>query len=886
MKDKFRCWIPMLWLVLMLAASMAAQVGNEAPVRQVTDPGVVTTRQAITPAGVQSVFPVRVYGVRFGKSPEELHVLAANDVVHLNWKQNAVVSRMSETSATQQGTVRFTGGMQALVYHREKDVLLAAGMTPRSGGPPAVTVLTLGTGGGKQWSEGIGEHLAGGVAIAAKPNGRGEHIAVVPLTFNNELAVFDLVSGKLLRKVKTEIAPFGAVLNADGGVAYVSNWGGRAPVEGDLTLPTGLEAEADQVVVDRAGIASTGTLTRVDTASGTATHSIPAGLHPTGMALDEQAGLLYVANGNEDSVSVVDTRANRVVKSIRIQPFARKANGVSPTAIALSPDRGTLYVACGGINAVAVVDLRKGQVEGLIPTGWYPNGVDVSQDGKYLAISTLLGVGSGWREEEKQRFVHANRGTVHVVETPDAAQLESYTLAVAENNRMLIGTETRAEAPRRNAQPRAVPQRAGEPSLIEHVVYIIKENRTYDQVFGDVKKGNGDPSLVMFGEKVTPNHHRLAEQFVLLDNFYATGGNSGDGHQWVTQANEVDYAMWPGYRGRSYPFDGTDPIAYSSSGFIWDLAAKAGKTIRVYGEYAGRMSEPPEERQALLTRALAGEDFSAAYNITAPLKPLNQYLAKNYPPYTNSIPDLVRAQIFRKDVAQWERDGRMPHFVILQLPCDHTFGTRPGTHTPAAMVADNDWALGQIVEALTKTPFWKKMLILVVEDDAQNGVDHVDGHRTVALAISPFVKRGAVDSTFYSQPSMLKTIELIFGLPNLSLFDLIANDMRASFTDTPNFDGFTAVRPEQALDEINPPLSALRGPAREAAEESMKMRFDVPDAAPTDRLNRILWHVQRGWNTPYPGVREAVFAPLASDVDDEDREVMEDGQEALRGEAR
>jgi YVTN family beta-propeller protein len=868
--------LPHLLVFLMFVFMSGAQVGTEAPVRQVTDPGVVTTRQAITPAGVQSVFPVRVYGVRFGKNAEDLHVIAANDVVHLNWKQNAVVSRLSRTPVATQTAIRFTGGMQALAYHREKDLLLAAGMTPRAGSSPAVTVLTRDAGGTKRWSEGFGEHLAGGVAIAAKPNARGEHIAAVPLTYNNQVAIIDLAGGKLLRTVKTEIAPFGAVLSTDGSVAYVSNWGGRIPVEGDLTLPTGLDPQADQVVVDRAGIASTGTLTRVDTTTGTVTHSIPVGLHPTGLALDEQAGLLYVANGNDDSIGIVDTRTNRVAKTIRLQPFARKAHGVSPTAIALSPDRGRLYVACGGINAVAVIDLRKGQVEGLIPTGWYPNGLDVSPDGKHLAISTLLGVGSGWRDDEKKRFVHANRGTVHVVELPDAAQLESYTLAVAENNRMLIGTEARAEAPRRNAQPKAIPQRAGEPSLIEHVVYIIKENRTYDQVFGDMNKGNGDPSLVMFGEKVTPNHHRLADQFVLLDNFYATGGNSGDGHQWVTQANEVDYAMWPGYRGRSYPYDGTDPIAYSSSGFIWDLAARAGKTIRVYGEYAGRMNEPPNERQPLLTRVLAGEDFSATYNVTAPLKPLNQYLAKNYPPYTNSIPDLVRAQIFKKDVAQWERDGRMPNFVILQLPCDHTFGTRPGTHTPAAMVADNDWALGQIVESLSKTPFWKKMLILVVEDDAQNGVDHVDGHRTVALAISPFAKRGAVDSTFYSQPSMLKTIELVFGLPNLSLFDLIANDMRASFTDTPDFSTYTAVRPQQPLEELNPQLSALNGPAREAAEESLKMRFDVPDAAPTDRLNRILWHVQRGWNTPYPGVREAVFAPLASDVEDEDREVVEE----------
>lgn len=868
--------VAIVWSVSFSSIGLA-QIGTENPVRNVTDPGVVTTRQAITPAGVQSVFPTRVYGVRFGKTTDDLHVITGNDVFHLNWKQNATVSRM--TGAGENKTASpFTGGLQGLAYHRASDMLLAAGMTPRKGASPAVTLIALSGSAKREWSEGIGEHLAGALAIAAKPNTRGEHIAVVPLTFNNHLAIFDVKKGALLRKVKTEIAPFGAVLNAEGSVAYVSNWGGRIPVEGDTTLPTGLEPDADQVVVNRFGIASTGTVSRVDVAAGKATHSIPVGVHPTGMVIDESAGLLYVANGNEDSVSVIDIKQNRVVKTFHIQPFSKKANGVAPTALALSGDGATLYVACGGINAVAVVDARKWQIVGLIPTGWYPNGLDLSSDGKYLAVSTLLGVASGWRGDEKKRFVHSNRGSVHVVELPDEAQLENYTLAVAENNRMLVGAETHAEAPRRDAKPKAIPRRAGEPSLIEHVVYIIKENRTYDQVFGDMPKGNGDPSLVMFGEKITPNQRRLADQFVLLDNFYASGGNSADGHQWVTQANEADYALWPGYRGRSYPYDGTDPIAYSSSGFIWDLAAHAGKSVRVYGEFAGRLSLPSSVRPDLLKRVLAGEDFTATYNTVAPLTPLNRYLAKNYPPYTTAIPDLVRAQIFCKDIDRWTREGAMPNLVIAQLPSNHTYGATPGTHTPAAMVADNDWALGQIVEALSKTPFWKKMVILVVEDDAQNGVDHVDGHRTTALAIGPYVRRDAVDSTFYSHPSMLKTIELIFGLPNLSMFDLIANDMRESFTDTPDFRPYTAVKPEQSLEAVNPGLNALNGPAREAAEASLKMRFDIPDAAPTERVNRTLWHLQRGWDTPYPGVKNAVFAPLSNDVDDDDREVLEEGE--------
>jgi hypothetical protein len=492
----------------------------------------------------------------------------------------------------------------------------------------------------------------------------------------------------------------------------------------------------------------------------------------------------------------------------------------------------------------------------------------VSPDGKHLAVSSLLGAGSGWREEPRKRYVHSYRGSVSVLELPDAAQLAAYTTAVSENNRMPLAPE---KPPAVKPAPAAVPLRSGNPSLIEHVVYIIKENRTYDQVFGALGKGNGDPDLVMFGEDVTPNHHRLAREFVLLDNFYATGGNSADGHQWLTQANETSYCLWPGYRGRSYPFDGSDPIAYSSSGFLWDYALARGKTVAVFGEYAPRMAEPGRQRSELLREWAAGAQFHDRWNVTSPIPSLDKILVRNFPSYTNSIPDVIRAQIFLKHLSQWDKAGKMPNLVIMLLPCDHTLGTTPGVSSPKAMVADNDLALGQVVEALTKSRFWPKMAVFVVEDDAQNGVDHVDGHRTVALAISPYVKRGHTDSTFYSHQSMLKTIELMLGLPTMSLFDLIAQDMRASFADTPNLAPYSHVRPKQDLFEMNPPLKALRGAAKRAAAESARMRWDVPDAAPSDKLNRILWHATRGWNVPFPGVRRAVFSPLSLDLDDSQR---------------
>jgi DNA-binding beta-propeller fold protein YncE len=725
----------------------------------------------------------------------------------------------------------------------------------------------------------LGLHLAGGPAISRQKEGQKEGEkeggrALVPLVFDNALAIVDAVTGRMEGKVKTGgIAPFGAVIAADGRSAWVSNWGGRWPADGDVTLPTGLAPGADRVVVDERGIASTGTVARIDLEAKKVTHTIDVGLHPTAMAWDQPRHRLFVANANSDSISLIDSNAHRIGSTIPLEPFGLKLKGIAPTALAVAPDGTTLFVALGGLNAVAVVNVASRQIQGLIPTAWYPSHLSLNGDGTKLAIATLLGVGSGWRDKPAERAVHSYRGAVNVVAIPDAPQLDSYTTAVAENNRIATARQQLSTDRNVASAPLPVPKRAGDPSLIEHVVYIIKENRTYDQLFGDLPRGNGEKSLVMFGEDVTPNHRKLATDFVLLDNFYATGGNSGDGHQWVTQASETSYAMWPGYAGRSYPFDGTDPIAYASSGFLWDLARARGRTVKVYGEYAGRLQEKDlAQRANLLDRWQRGDDFTKEWSITAPLAPLNAVLARNYPPYTQSIPDVVRAQIFQKDLAGWTAGGSMPNLVILQLPSDHTRGATPDVSTPKAMVADNDLALGQIVEALSKSPFWPKMAILVVEDDAQNGVDHVDGHRTVALAISPYVRRQAVDSTFYAHQSMVKTIELMLGLPTMSLFDLIATDMRASFTTTADLRPYTAVRPKQSLFERNPTLSAMTGPLRQAGEESLQMRFDVPDAAPTNRLNEIVWGLVRGWHEPYPAVRRAVFSPYAIDLDDAERE--------------
>ncbi len=834
----------LLVLPFLLFAQSVAQ-----PVRSVSDPGIITTRQAITPAGVPSVFEGRVYGVAWGKDGD-LWVLHSTQIYRLDWRTNQVKQRIAYGGSP---------GNQSIAADPE------SGGVYFGHGPRNARLSTISDGAIKPIAASLGNQLPGAIGLAAK------RIAVVPLVWENKLAVIDRDNGAVLHQVETGIAPFAAVVDRAGSVSYVSNLGGRPPKPGEA-FASPLQKPSEKIVVDARGIASTGTLTRVDLATGKATHTIPVGLHPTAMAWDEAHRRLYVANGNSDTVSVVDTQSNAVIRTIALQGFNVKVRGIAPTALALTSDGKTLYAACGGINAVAVIDTIAGSLSGLIPTAWYPNGLALDATGKHLAVSSLLGPGSAWRDAPTKRFVHANRGSVAVIAIPDRAQLASYTTAVAENNRLrLAGTAVETRTVRAVA-PLPVPERSGEPSMIEHVVYIVKENRTYDQVLGDIAKGNGDPSLTMFGKDVTPNQHKLAEDFVLLDNFYATGGNSADGHQWVTQANEVEYCLWPGYQGRSYPFDGSDPMAYSSGGFIWDYALARGRSVKIYGEYAGLARSPMSARIPMLKRWREGADFSADFSTRAPIEGLNKILAANFPAYSTAIPDVARAQIFLKDLKSYEASAKLPSLILIQLPSNHTNGTSPGVSTPKAMVADNDLAVGQIVEGLSHSRFWPKMAIFIVEDDAQNGVDHVDGHRTAAFVVSPYTRRAHVDSTFYSHQSMLKTMELMLGLPTMSLFDLIANDMRASFTSEPDLRPFDAEKATHDLFEINPPVSALAGKPRQAAIDSARMNWSTPDAVPTERLNRILWGQIKGWDKPYPSPQSRAFSPLSLDIDDEERE--------------
>jgi hypothetical protein len=559
------------------------------------------------------------------------------------------------------------------------------------------------------------------------------------------------------------------------------------------------------------------------------------------------------------------------VETIICRPEGRLPFGSGCNALTLSD--AMLFVANGTNNCLAVVMLGERLWEhlpgtfpvstkllGLVPTGWYPGAVLLTPDRKRLFVANIKGHGSLSRKRpkddkarppEKGMNSHDHLGSVSIIDIPAAEQLAKYTEEVNRNNRLAYSLAG-LEKPRADAKPVPVPQRHGEPSVFKHVVYIIKENRTYDQIFGGLKEGKGDPNLVMFGENVTPNHHKLAREFTLFDNFYCSGVLSADGHTWCNEAYVSDYLerSFGGFT-RSYPDDGSDPLAYVPTGFLWDNALARKKTIRNYGEYI----KNDYHKGATWTEFY--QDYtSGAFKLKVPckanVKALEPHTHPGYPWFPLYMPDVYRAKLFMDDLKEFEKKGELPNLIYLTLPCDHTEGTQPGFPTPRAMVADNDLALGMVVEALTNSKFWKDTCIFVVEDDPQNGFDHIDSHRTVALVISPYTKRKFVDSTCYNQTGMVKTIELILGLPPMNQLDLSATPMRHCFTDKADLTPYQLVPNKVPLDEMNKKLEELKGKELYWARKSLEQNLDEGDKADEDTLNRILWHATRGYDTPYP----------------------------------
>jgi DNA-binding beta-propeller fold protein YncE len=552
------------------------------------------------------------------------------------------------------------------------------------------------------------------------------------------------------------------------------------------------------------------------------------------------------------------------VKIEKTQPL-----GSAPNALAISPDGATLYVANGADNAICQVRLgstpsgpaKESRIEGYIPTAWYPGAVVVNSTGEFLFVANVKGYGSrNIMTERKGYNSHDHLGSISVLRVPDEAKLKEYTWIVKENN--LLATSPADSGAKTQAAPSDAEKtpallRTGQISHFKHVLYIIKENRTYDQVFGDLPQANGDSTLTIFGREITPNHHHLAETFVTLDNFYCSGVLSADGHQWTDEAYASDYLEKSfGDFVRSYPYDGDDALAYVPSGFIWDNVLRHGFSFRDYGEFVNAEISPADAGfMDIYNDYLKGVN-TIKIQAKANLATLQPYLCPTYVGFPNTIPDVYRAREFIKELHQFEKRNNLPNFMIMLLPNDHTSGTRPGRPTPRAAVSDNDLALGQIVEAVSKSKFWPETCILITEDDPQAGFDHVDGHRTVALVISPYTKRHQVISTFYTQISMVRTIESILGLEPMNQFDQAAKPMTDCFTEIADFTPYTALPNNVSLDEINPPLSSLHGEALHWANESLAQDLEEVDRIDEDTFNRIIWFAMKGPDVPYPGDRD------------------------------
>ena len=697
--------------------------------------------------------------------------------------------------------------------------------------------------------------------LALSPDGKRLYVV---LNLSNRLAELDAVTGKVLREFDVGFAPFDVVLA--GHKAYVSNWGGRRPDADSVTGPVGAGA---RVRVDPVRhIASEGSVSVIDLAANKVTSEILTGLHACALARTPDGRYVVVANAASDTVSVIDTRKDQVVETIWPKPNPADLFGASPNALAFDASGKTLYVCNGTHNAVAVVAFRPGRSKllGLLPVGWFPGAIVPDARRNALYIANIKGIGPG-KKDAKTGTVSSNShqyfGTLSLLAVPPANQLAALTRTVLRNYR--APALAAATLPARPGQPpRPVPERVGEPSVFKHVVYIIKENRTYDQVLGDVKAGNGRADLCVFGEAVTPNQHKMVREFVLLDNTYCSGILSADGHQWTDSAFATDY-MERSFAGfpRSYPDgmgdDDVDALAYSPAGFIWDNAIAHGKTLRDYGEFAiteaawKDPSKKPTPKFLDFYHDFVNQTGLIHIWSRPAIESLRPYLCTNTVGWDMAIPDQFRAAQFIKELKAFEQKGEYPNLVIVCLPDDHTSGTKAGAPTPAAQVADNDLAFGQIVEALSHRRFWPETCIFAIEDDPQDGWDHVSGYRTTAYVISPYTKRGQVVSTQYNQTSLVRTIELILGLPPMNLMDATATLMFDCFTDEPNLTPFAAVPNTIPLDQMNPEPKKVADPLlRRYAYASARLPLAQVDQCPEDLLNRIIWHAMKGPRAPYP----------------------------------
>lgn len=704
------------------------------------------------------------------------------------------------------------------------------------------------------------QEIPSGLAIS--PDGKRLFVCG---NLSNRMLEIDIETSKVTRTFDVGVAPYDVKLA--GNKAIVSNWGGRRPGHGDLVGPAG---KGTKVRVDPVRfIANEGSVSMIDLESGS-TQEILVGLHPSGLVVSPDGKYVVCANAASDYLSVIDLGSSSVIEKIWTKSNPSELFGASPNALVFGEESDELYVANGTQNAIAVIEFEpqergESKLKGMIPVGWFPGALVYDPNRRNILVANIKGLPSEPKKQGNSKGFnsHQYQGSISIVPVPKKEDLPVLSERVARNMRADALIQSRL--PARQGEPaRAIPQRVGEPSLIEHVVYIIKENRTYDQVFGDVGRGNSDPELCIFGKEITPNQHKLVEEFVLLDNTYCCGILSADGHQWSTTAMATDY-LEKSFAGfpRSYP-DGMeesdiDALAYSPAGFIWDNAVKHGIRIRNYGEFMMPKVRWKDKNRGGAVDFLScyktwkGIEDLVVFESTPGIESIKDFSPTGYVGWNMSVPDQVRADFILKELAEFEKQGSYPQLTIICLPNDHTSGTSKNCPTPAACMADGDLAMGRIVEGLSRSKFWGKMAIFAIEDDPQAGWDHVSGYRTTAYVMSPYAKRGALVSTQYNTTSILRTIQQILGMPPMNQFDGSATPMFDCFQDTPDLRSFESVPANIPLDQMNPGSVAITDPLlKQLAEWSEEMNFEQVDRAPEDRLNRVLWHAMRGSNAPYP----------------------------------
>jgi YVTN family beta-propeller protein len=733
--------------------------------------------------------------------------------------------------------------------------------------------------------------LANPTAIAIPAQG-AQHALVAAAVFSadgrtvygavngqNRVVAIDAATGVIEQSWQVGNAPRGIV--RVGHKLYVSNEGGRAARPGESTLNSyGTQVPASPVT----GATTTGSVSVINLAERAApVTSVRVGLHPT--AVYAKGGAVFVTDTASNEVSVIDTKRDKVVQTISTQPWPEATVGYEPDAVTLTDD-GHLLVTLGRANAVAVYRYSGPQEPvgyvGLLPTDYFP--AEITTVGKDVVVSNTRGVDALRPDATGAHNTHDTTSSLTRFTLPSDRVVRGETAKVFQQNGWTRGAAALAD--RHRAKPVPVPARIGDPSTIKHVFLIVKENRTYDQVFGDLPQGNGDPALTQFGENVTPNQHALAEQFGLYDNTYDIGTNSAEGHNWLMQADDPEYTeSSAGEYQRSYDTE-DDALGHQRSGFLWSGAQAAGRTVRDFGEFHQFLTKPADASWQNLycdAKSMDATGRGSAYTLdsSSPIPSLNSVSVPAFPKFDTSVPDQYRYEIWKQD---FEKNGPA-NLNMLWLSSDHTGGPA----SPAAQVADNDLATGRIVDEISHSPYWKDSAIFVVEDDSQAGLDHVDGHRAPIQIISPWAQHGSVDEHYYTQITMIRTIEQILGIHPMNQKDTAATPMATAFTTRPDYAPFTAVPNRTSLTDglsTPPPCGADKPAAQDPkaamvpstapvppAETAIAAQWNawkaqqrltgpgaVPDFANPAQMNHLVWYETHQWQTPYPG-EARIYAP-------------------------